>query len=88
RSFAFNATNLLRVTRQRWLGLFAEYNARIEIVYVEPPFPLLLAQNKRREHPVPEKVIRDLGEKYEPPTWREAHAVRFVDGPAKENLGR
>ena len=37
RSFAFNATNLLRLTRQRWIDLFADYQARIEIVYVEPP---------------------------------------------------
>ena len=51
RSFAFNATNLLRQTRQRWIDLFADYGARIEIVYVEPPLPVILDQNKRRETP-------------------------------------
>ena len=37
KSFAFSATNLLRQTRKRWIDLFADYGARIEIVYVEPP---------------------------------------------------
>ena len=78
RSFAFNATNLLRQTRQRWIDLFADYGARIEIVYVEPPLPVILAQNKRRERPVPEKVIRDLAARCEPPTLTEAHGLRLV----------
>ena len=68
RSFAFNATNLLRQTRRRWIDLFADYDARIEIVYVEPPLPVILAQNRRRERPVPEKVIRELAARCEPPT--------------------
>jgi predicted kinase len=64
---------LLRQTRQRWIDLFADYGARIEIVYVEPPLSVVLKQNKRREQPVPENVIRELAEKCEPPTWAEAH---------------
>ena len=73
--FAFSATNLLRQTRQRWLDLFADYRARIEIVYIEPPLAVILAQNKRRERAVPEKVIRELADKCEPPTWAEAHSL-------------
>ena len=75
RSFAFNATNLLRLTRQRWIDLFADYQARIEIVYVEPPFSVVLARNKRRERPVPETVIRGLAARCEPPTLTEAHGL-------------
>lgn len=74
-SFAFNATNLLRQTRKRWIDLFADYGARVEIVYVEPPLSTLLSQNKRRERPVPEKVIRELAGKCEPPAWTEAHGL-------------
>jgi predicted kinase len=73
RSFAFNVTNLLRLTRGRWIDLFADYQARIEIVYVEPPLSVILAQNKRRERPVPEKVIGELAARCEPPTLAEAH---------------
>ena len=74
-SFAFNATNLLRLTRQRWIDLFADYLARIEIVYVEPPLSIIVAQNNRRDRPVPERVIRELAAKCEPPTLIEAHGL-------------
>lgn len=79
RSFAFNATNLTRQTRRRWIDLFADYGARIEVVYVEPPLPAILAQNARRPGPVPEQVIRRLAEKCEPPTLAEAHGLGMVD---------
>lgn len=77
RDFAFNATNIMRQTRRRWIDLFADYGARIEIVYVEPTLSVILQQNKRRVNPVPEQVIGHLLDKLEPPTWTEAHAVVF-----------
>lgn len=82
--FAFNATNLLKQTRQRWIDLFSDYNARIELVYVEPPFDRLLQQNKRRAKPVPEDVVRKLAGKCEPPTWTEAHTLIVSDGQSAE----
>ena len=78
-SFAFNATNLLRQTRQRWIDLFADYTARIELVYVEPPLSTILDQNKRRKRSVPEPVIYELAKKCEPPTWTEAHSLTLYD---------
>jgi predicted kinase len=78
-SFAFNATNTMRQTRGRWLDLFADYNARIEIVYVEPPFETLLRQSKTRKKSVPEPVIRKLADKCEPPTWMECHDLVVSD---------
>ena len=75
RSFAFSATNLFRQTRQRWIDLFADYGARIEIVYIEPPMSVIFAQNKRRGRSVPENVILELAAKCEPPTWTEAHGL-------------
>jgi predicted kinase len=82
-SFAFNATNILKQTRQRWIDLFVDYNARIELVYLEPPFDRLLRQNKNRQNPVPEQVVRKLASKCEPPTWTECHALLLVDGETK-----
>ena len=79
-SFAFNATNILKQTRQRWIDLFADYNARIELVYLEPPFDKLLSQNKSRTYAVPEDVIKNLATKYEPPTWTEGHRLIMCDG--------
>ena len=74
-SFAFNATNITRQMRQRWIELFADYGARVEIVYLEPAIAIILAQNQRRTNPVPEKVILRLVEKLEPPTITECHSL-------------
>ncbi|MEQ1906015.1 MAG: ATP-binding protein, partial [Pirellulaceae bacterium] len=82
-SFAFNATNVTKQIRQRWVDLFADYNARIELVYVEPPFDRLLLQNRKRLNPVPENAIRRLAAKCEPPTWIECHSLVLVDGDGK-----
>lgn len=79
-SFAFNATNILRQTRQRWIRLFDDYGARIEIVYVEPPFKRIFDQNKKRQDPVPERAIKKMASKIEPPTLAEAHEVTYFDG--------
>ena len=85
RSFAFNATNILRQTRRRWIDLFADYDARIELVYVEPPLPVILSRNARRDRPVPEGVIRELCDKCEPPTLAEAHGLVFACDGAGES---
>ncbi|TWT38980.1 AAA family ATPase [Blastopirellula retiformator] len=79
KSFAFNATNTMRLTRGRWLDLFNDYGARIEIVYLEPSLKQILAQNKARSSQVPETVIRKLAERCEPPTWLECHRLEYGD---------
>ena len=79
-SFAFNATNLLKQTRQRWIDLFADYNARVELVYIEPPMSVILDRVKRRERAVPQRVIQELAGKSEPPTWTECHGLILCDG--------
>ncbi|QDV52264.1 AAA family ATPase [Gimesia fumaroli] len=76
-SFAYNATNLSRPTRQRWINLFADYGARIEIVYLEPPLKTILKQNQQRTKVVPEKVIQQLAQRCEPPTSTEAHSLVY-----------
>jgi predicted kinase len=78
RGFAFNATNTVLQTRKRWIDLFADYGARVELVYLEPPLPLILRQNECRERQVPKAAIDHLLERLEPPTWAEAHSVTLV----------
>ncbi len=78
RDFAFNATNLTRLMRGRWIELFADYAARIEIVYLEPPLPTVLARNRSRPRPVPEQVVLRLAERLEPPDRTEAHALTLI----------
>lgn len=79
RDFAFNATNIVRSTRKRWIDLFADYQARVEIIYLEPPLEVVHEQNKRRNKAVPAKVIDHLVAKLDPPTIAEAHEVQLVD---------
>src|SRR5690606_15181863 len=78
-SFVFNATNVVRQTRERWIDLFAAYHARIEIIYLEPPLETILLQNSRRPDPVPAQVIRRLAEKTDVPTWAECHDLRLLE---------
>ena len=78
RDFAFNATNTMRQTRKRWIDLFADYGARVELVYLEPSLARILQQNDRRTKPVPRQVIQHLVDKLEPPTWAEAHSLCLV----------
>ena len=80
-SFVFNATNLTRDLRSKWTALFADYRARIHLIYLEVPWPQLLQQNKQREHSVPEDVIRHLLGKLEMPGYDEAHEVAYVITP-------
>jgi putative nucleotidyltransferase with HDIG domain len=82
RDFAFNATNTMGLTRKRWIDLFADYGARVEIVYVEPALSEILAQNKRREKSVPSAVMARLVEKLEPPSVTEGHGLTVVGGHA------
>src|SRR5262249_37183257 len=82
RSFCFNATNIVRQTRRRWIDVFADYDARIGVVYIETPMPLILAQNARRSVPVPERVVRHLAERIEPPTFAESHGLSFAGSGA------
>lgn len=89
RDFAFNATNTIRQTRKRWIDLFADYGARVEIVYVEPPLRVIFEQNERRPRPVPRQAIEHLVKKLEPPTWSEAHRLVLTNGgpSAKHGVG-
>ncbi|MEM1002310.1 MAG: AAA family ATPase [Bacteroidota bacterium] len=79
-SFTFNATNITKDMRSRWIGLFTDYKARVKIVYIEVPYKTLLKQNSDREHKVPENVIYKLIGKLELPDFREAHEVEYVVG--------
>lgn len=78
RSFVWNATNLSRRIRGQCIRLFADYDAKIRIVYVEVPEPVLHAQNRARSKPVPAKVLDALLDRWEVPDPGEAHDVEYV----------
>lgn len=77
-SFVWNATNLSRQLRGQCLGLFADYHARIRIVYVEASEERLLRQNRQRPAPVPQAVLERLLDRWEVPDCTEAHRVDWM----------
>lgn len=77
-SFVWNATNLSRQLRSMLIRLFASYQARIRIVYLEAPWPELLRRNRDRPAKVPEKVLYRMKNRLEVPDITEAQVVDWV----------
>ncbi len=77
-SFIFNATNISKEMRSKWISLFTEYKAWVKIVYLEVPYKTLKKQNKNRNHMVPEKIIDQMLYKLEVPTFDEAHEINWI----------
>jgi putative nucleotidyltransferase with HDIG domain len=80
-SFIWNATNIVKSTRQGLIRLFADYDARIRIVYLEVPIAQVLAQNNSRQQPVPKAVIYRYHARLEIPDRTEAHQVDYCVDP-------
>jgi predicted kinase len=76
-SFVWNATNLSRQLRRLPLELFAAYQARLRIVYLEVPPEVLFEQNQKRRAVVPARVIERMLDRWEVPDLTEAHAVEY-----------
>jgi predicted kinase len=77
-SFVWNATNISRQLRGMLIRLFASYQARIRIVYLEAPWPELLRRNRDRPAKVPEKVLYRMKNRLEVPDITEAQVVDWV----------
>jgi predicted kinase len=84
--FAWNGTNVSRRTREGCIGLFADYAARVRVVYVEAPEALLRAQNRSRSSPVPDQVVDRLLDRWEVPDVTEGHRVEWWLGSDRETL--
>lgn len=77
-TFVFNATNITKDMRNKWISLFTDYKARVKIIYLEVPFNQLISQNQNREFSVPGNVIDKLLNKLEIPTFEEAHEIEYI----------
>ena len=77
-SFIWNATNVTFQMRQGLIDLFAAYNVRVRIVYLEAPWSELLRRNQLRTSPVPVGVIGRLADRLDVPEMAEAHQVDWV----------
>lgn len=77
KDFVFNATNLTRDMRGKWLKLFHEYSGKVIIEYVEVPYKELVSRNQTRTHKLPVKVIDKMVRSLEPPLFDEAWDVKY-----------
>lgn len=77
RDFVFNATNITKEMRGKWISLFESYGAKITIHYIEVPYQRLITQNRNRHYSVPDDVVSRMLEKLEMPAWHEAHRLCF-----------
>lgn len=73
--FIWNATNIIRDTRQKLVQLFAGYHARVHILYLEAPYEELLARNQSRERYIPVHALEEMIRKLEIPEPWEAYEV-------------
>ena len=78
RNFVWNATNLSRRIRRQVISLFADYDARVHIVYIEVPSDVLWARNKKRRDGLPRKDMEGLFARWETPELAEAHSVEWI----------
>ena len=77
KDFVFNATNITKNMRGKWINLFEEYGGKVTIHYVEVPYHKVLAQNKNRDYTIPENIIEKMINKLEVPTYDEACNINF-----------
>lgn len=79
-SFVFNATNISKDMRAKWISLFLDYKAKVEIIYIEVPYKQLKKQNANRDYPIPLNVIDKLFDKIEIPCFDEGHGIKISVG--------
>ncbi|MEL6945514.1 MAG: ATP-binding protein, partial [Bacteroidota bacterium] len=76
--FVFNATNITKDMRSKWISLFTDYGARVRIIYLEVSYKQLVLQNQNRDYQVPQKIIEKLIGKLEIPSFEEAHEIQYL----------
>ena len=76
--FVWNATDLTKETRQKLIGLFERYGARVRIVYLETDWETRKKRNLQRAAAVPENAVSRMLEKTTPPTPEEAQTVQWL----------
>jgi len=78
RCFVWNATNISRQRRAPLIDLFAAYNYRVRIVYLEVPPARQEQQNRDREKSVPRDAMEGQFRQWEVPDRTEAQHVDYV----------
>ncbi len=73
----WNATDITEATRGKWISLFEQYGAGVEIVFLETEWEEQLRRNANRKDVVPSEKIEDMLSKLEIPQPFESEKVRW-----------
>ena len=76
-SFVMNCTNTHKLSREKWIKLFDDYDFATKIHYVERPLSKILNQNKNREAVVPEEYILKKLKRIDMPLKTECHEIQY-----------
>ena len=76
--FVWNATDLTKDTRQKLIGLFERYGAKVRIAYLETDEENRAARNAGRKDTVPEGAVARMLGKTVLPTFDEAQTVEWI----------
>ena len=74
----WNATNLSRGIRRGLIDLFADYRARVSIIYFETCAAEARRRNAERERPVPERAMAGMLKHWQPPDLTECHDLQIL----------
>jgi predicted kinase len=74
----WNATNLSRDLRRGLIDLFADYRAKVSIIYFETSSAETHRRNADRKRPVPERAMARMLEHWEPPDLTECHDLQIL----------
>jgi len=75
--FVFNATNITKDMRGKAIKEFEDYGAKVEVIYIEVPYKVLLSQNHNRDHKVPEDAVNSMIGALDIPDLTECYNVQY-----------
>lgn len=75
--FVWNATDITEQIRNKWISLFEQYGATVELVFLETEWEEQLRRNSDRENVVPPDKIEAMLSKLEIPQTFECETVRW-----------
>jgi len=76
--FVWNATNITKTLRRQLIDFFANYHARVRLIYLDAPFDVITSRNAARPNRVPEHIMLHMLRKLEVPDLTEAHRVEWI----------
>ena len=73
-----DATNLSPHERRQWIKMAKGFGYDVHAVFFDVPLETCLERNRRRERQVPEEIMRQMGQKLKPPTFKEGFSKIIV----------